>query len=82
MYSMEFRFEASNGKDIPAVLERAIRETRQKIGIIDFLQHEDSTIARIKAPTIYALQLLIMELKKERGDGHIASLETGKIEQD
>lgn len=78
---MEFRFEASNGKDIPAVLGRAIGETRKNISIVDFLQHEDSTIARIKAPTIYALQLLITALKKERESGHIASVETGKMEK-
>ncbi len=82
MYSMEFRFEASNGTDIPAVLGRAIAETRQKIGIIDFLKGDTTAVAHIKAPTIYALQLLITELNKELADGHIAFVETGKIEED
>lgn len=82
MYSMEFHIEASNGEDIPAFLRKIIGETRRDVGIIDFLEKGEVTIARIKAPTIYALQLLITKLNEERKNGHIAFIETGKIKEE
>ena len=80
---MECHLRVSDGKkNTQKIIDDISQDIRRGLGVVEFMENGDSTIVRIKATTVYALQLFIEELKGKERRGDIASFTVGKIEED